>query len=112
MDWKKAKRMAKAIGKGLVEGIDKGLDNMARIRQEYDAIEKRARTPVSFHTGDEIILTEDMVYELKWMTPGKLRAIFAGKKVRIDGKPGTFYEMKWMKEDQLKAIFGEGRGNG
>ena len=90
MDWKKTKKMAKAIGKGLVEGIDKGIDNMVRIRREYEAFERSAVKPVSFEPGEEFILTAATLQEIKWMGAAQLRAIFDGKKVKLDGKPETF----------------------
>lgn len=106
MDWKKAKRMAKAVGKGLAEGIDKGLENLARIRREYESFEKPAVKPVSYGPGEDIILTSEMLREMKWMSAAQLRAIFNGKRARLDGKPDTLREMKWMSEAQLQAIFG------
>lgn len=104
---KKIWRYTKAIGKGLVEGLSEGIEKVEQIHRETESWQQRDILKNTQVTDGEIILNSGMMKSIRWMNDDQLRAIFSGKKVRVDGNPATWNELKWMNSDQLKAIFGE-----
>lgn len=87
--------VAKAVAKGLVNGINEGIDKVETIRKDAKA------------TDEETVINVQLAKELKWMNPDQLRAIFAGKKVRMSNEPDAWRQLKWLNSDQLEAIFGK-----
>lgn len=59
---------------------------------------------------EEVILTEDELSQMYWMSANQLRAIFGGgkRKKAVIGKDFNAYKkLKWFSSDQLEAIFGK-----
>lgn len=103
--FEKAGCVAKAIGRGLVKGLDEGLNKIEEIRKESEENSKRYSSKI---VEEETVITSDMAKQLRWMSSSQLQAIFSGKKVRVDRDPETWKQLRWMGAEQLNAIFGKG----
>lgn len=94
----------KKAGKAFLEGLGEGIDHVIEIREDA---RKMGYSGDRLGTDGEIVLDAKMAHEIKWMGTEQLKAIFAGRKVRLSSDPQAWREIKWMSSDQLKAIFGE-----
>lgn len=107
MDLKKmldgGKKFATAVGKGLIDGLDKGFKAIEEVNRKT---EKWRAVDISNQT-EEMVIDAQMAKQIRWMGAGQLRAIFAGKRVRTDNDPETWKQLRWMGEDQLEAVFGK-----
>lgn len=97
------KKIAKAVGKGLLDGLNKGFDAI----EEADRKVEKWRTVDISHQMEEVVINAEMAKQIRWMGSGQLKAIFSGKRVRTDNDPETWKQLRWMGSDQLEAVFGK-----
>jgi len=56
----------------------------------------------------QVILSADILKEIRFMKPAQLHALFRGKNVYLENTAQAYNVVKLMSEDKLNAIFGTG----
>ena len=98
-----------SIGKDILSSIGKvfdGLDTLMSYAEKEtpETDNKPAKEP------ETIILTDQNLNSMKWMSASQLNAIFGHgkkKKARISQAGNAYEALRWFSTRQLEAIFGE-----
>lgn len=94
-----------------MEFLDSTFSALNKLDQRIkEADEIRKSRDAKKNDDDPVMLTEQELSQMKWMSASQLDAIFGhGRKpVKLQPGPGIYRQLKWMNDDQLEAIFGKG----
>lgn len=72
--------------------------------------EKKAPEQKTSDGLEEVLLTDEHLSQMRWMSTEQLRMIFGGgtkRKAVFPAKSNPWTQLRWFSADQLEAIFGK-----